>query len=438
MKKRLATLIFCFLAIPLIADTHIRVEPAAPREGDEIEILVGGNWGGALSGPSNPVLRLNGSTIAIDLTGPPSGPISVDAVWAERVHVGRLQAGTYNVIVRINGDEETTRHTFTVEEQPFSVVPAFGSENTQVLIEDAALLCTTENCLSVKFGAQPATDVAFTPDGDIIATAPAGTGTVDVTVTAGTSTLVLNDGFRYGTGFEDDYERVLFPVTLAGRGNHGSEWHSEIIVRNDGPVFADTVPVFWQDPDVVVIPIPMAIPPGERGGFPERETDGGAFLNVPRGLEKWLSYSSHAVDLSRGDVDLGTEIPVVHAEDTSHTIRIVNVPVDSRYRATLRIYDFDLQNGRQVDVQAVRQNGSTVSLGSATLNGVPVCPAAPCIADRPAFAIMSLSGIAALQNAQRVDLILRSSREARIWAFVSVTNNDTQHVTVYTPQHDTP
>jgi hypothetical protein len=436
MKKNLLILVLFCLSLPLFALTNVVVHPSAPRGGEDVEVVVGGTWPGALAGPSRPVVSIDGRTITIDLTGPPSGPISVDAPWAERVDIGPLSTGTYTIIVRINGIEDA-RQTLLVDDGTLLVAPRFGGEFTRVYIDAPLTFCGTPGCLQVLFGSRPATDVQWTPDGGVMATAPAGTGTVDVTVRSDDKTLVLRNGFRYGAGFEDDYERVLFPVTLAGRGANGSDWRSEIIVRNDGPVYVDTLPLFYNDPDVVVLPIPSAIEPGGRAFYPERETDGGAFMHVPQGLESWLSYSSHAIDRSRSDADLGTEIPVVRADDTAHAIRIVNVPMDGRYRATLRIYDFDLENGRHVDVMAILPNGTTRFV-SATLTGVPVCPAAPCIADRPAFAAINLSGVPDLRTAGNIDLVISTGlHDARLWAFVSVTNNETQHVTVFTPQHDT-
>jgi len=436
MKKILSSLVLLAVAFPLFSSTDLTVHPSAPHAGQAVEVVVGGNWPGALAGPSRPVVSIDGKTITIDLTGPPSGPISVDAQWAERVKVGPLPAGTYTIIVRINGHEDA-RQTLVVTDGTLLVAPQFGGQYTSVFIDTPLAFCGTPGCLQVLFGTNAATDVQWAPEGGITATAPQGTGTVDVTVKVDDQALVLRNAFRYGVGFEEDYERVLFPVTFASRGANGSDWRSEIIVKNDGPVFVDTEPLFYNDPDVVVIPIPMAIEPGGRAYFPERAGDGGSFLHVPRGLESWLSYSSHAIDRSRSDSDLGTEVPVVRAGDTAHTIRIVNVPMDERYRATLRIYDFDLQNGRQVDVTATLSNGSTRFL-STTLTGVPVCPAAPCIADRPAFAIINLSGVADLKAAGIVDLTIRSGlHDARLWAFVSVTNNETQHVTLFSPQHDT-
>jgi hypothetical protein len=80
---------------------------------------------------------------------------------------------------------------------------------------------------------------------------------------------------------------------------------------------------------------------------------------------------------------------------------------------------------------------ATVTL---TLFGIPVCPIAPCVSDRPAFRDFDLESIPILRSGNfpsGVDVTITTGvrGNGRLWAFVSVTNNDTQHVTVYTPQH---
>lgn len=432
--KRLFFALLLLLAPSLFAQDFFQVDPLTPKEGDEIELRIGGSWP-SVTVPSLSRVSIDGKTITIDFNAPPVGPISVVAPWGERVNVGRLEDGTYTVVVRISGIEHD-RHTFTVEPQTFRVTPSFGGEYTQVLIEGVPLVeCFAPACLSVHFGDRPATDVALTPEHGIIATAPVGlSGTVPVVVAvAGEGTYTQPNAFRYEAGDPlADMERVLLPVNFYGPGAHGSQWQTDTVVRNDGPVYVPTEPLFWADPRVPVIPIPTPIPPGARGYFPWRNDDGGAFLWVPRGLEDQLSYSMHVLDRSRNELDRGTELPIVHAGDTSPFVRILDVPSDANYRAKLRVYNFDPVNGARVEIKLHDQNGGQPVTLYATLNGVPVCSTTPCIPDRPAYASVDLPQL----TGGPFDVTVRAeTNDVRLWAFVTVTNNETQHVTAYTPQH---
>jgi hypothetical protein len=231
---------------------------------------------------------------------------------------------------------------------------------------------------------------------------------------------------------------VLFPVNFVGSGAHGSEWITDIRMRNDAPVDIETVPTFWFDQDSPVLPLPVPfIPAGARASFPGERRDGGAFLFVPLGLDAPLAFSAHIVDQSRSTTDLGAEMPLVRAEDTAHTIRLLEVPVEDRYRARLRVYDYDSVNGRRVIV-LMRSAGAIITSRELTLTGVPVCVTTPCLPGRPAFGVLDLDQIPELRGHDVVDVTVASrTREARIWAFVSVTNNETQAVTLYSPQHRT-
>jgi hypothetical protein len=360
--------------------------------------------------------------------------------WGERVSLPMLAAGTYNVTVTsFFGLDLFAEQTLVVRDRPAKVTPAFGGELTEAIIEGyEAPVCTVGSCpiTEIFFGNARATNVRRGARGEWLVTVPAGSGVVDVRIVNGPNIVTVDDAFRYGGAFQDDLDRVLFPVNLMTPGAHGSEWRTDLVVRNDGPVTIETQPLFWSDPASPILPIPQPIAPGGKGNFIQRTRDGGEFLYTPRGLESRLSYASHVVDRSRSAVDLGTEVPVVREEDTDYVVKLLEVPVDSRYRAKLRVYDLDT-NGREVVVTLTDPNGGTSIQRPLALTGISVCPVAPCISERPAFAVLDLEQIPELRDMEDgVDVTITArTNDARLWGFVTVTNNDTQHVTVYTPQH---
>jgi hypothetical protein len=362
--------------------------------------------------------------------------------WTTRVPLPMLRAGTYTVrIVGPGRADMFEERTLVVQERVVRVTPAVGSEFTEVIIEGYERPeCNTDPCAEVEvfFGNTKATNVRFSGRSELLATVPAGTGMVDVRIVTGSQTVTIEHAFRYGTPFEDDVEWVLFPVNFMARGAFGSDWRSDIVVRNDGPVTIETRPLFWASPTIPTLPIPEPIAPDGKGNFPQLERDGGQFLYVPRGLEEKLSYAAHVVDRSRSEADLGTEVPVVRVEDTDSVVKLLQIPVGDLYRAKLRVYDVDTNRGALVTITDPETN-TRITMVSLSLTGIPVCPIAPCVADRPAFAVLDLEAVQALQGRNfpsGVDVTITADGDgARLWAFVTVTNNDTQHVTVYTPQH---
>jgi hypothetical protein len=399
---------------------------------------------GVCGDSDTPLLRnvtVNGSIITVEFQFR-GGGVLVITPWVTRVPLPMLPAGTYTV--RIVGGAGHVMHderTLVVLERVVRVTPAVGGEFTDVIVEGYERPeCDAVPCpeIEVFFGNAKATNVRFSGRSELLATAPAGTGMVDVRVVTGTHTDTIENGFRYGQPFDDDLEWVLFPVNFMARGAFGSDWRSDLLVRNDGPITIETRPLFWANPDIPTLPIPEPIVPGAKANFPQRERDGGEFLYTPRGLEAKLSYASHVVDRSRSEADLGTELPVVRVEDTDSVIKLLQVPVGELYRAKLRIYDVDTNRAVLVALTDPATNARLAAV-SLMLTGRPVCPIAPCIADRPAFGVLDLEAVQALQGRNLpagVDVTITANGDgARLWGFVTVTNNDTQHVTVYTPQH---
>ena len=111
------------------------------------------------------------------------------------------------------------------------------------------------------------------------------------------------------------------------------------------------------------------------------------------------------------------------------------MPLAPQYRLKLRIYDFDLANGRNVTV-VLRDAETNRELRRVPLTLVAtLCFGRPCLAPKPPFAVLDLDGMGELRGVARIDVTVEAeTHEARIWAFVAVTNNQTQQVTLYTPQ----
>lgn len=103
--------------------TQVETVPADPTASDNISIKLSGTWANGCV-PKNPQLSVSGQSIRIDTSNP--GEICTDALtpWSLTVSVGRLPAGSYEVVVTYSSPSqkafEIARKTFTVKtaEQP--------------------------------------------------------------------------------------------------------------------------------------------------------------------------------------------------------------------------------------------------------------------------------------------------------------------------------
>jgi hypothetical protein len=422
LRTILFSLALLLSTFPLFADSGcsiatLNVDPPHAFQGEQIDVRV---TGGCASGgrPPEPVVRFEGNTIILDFSLSSSGPL-VPVAWNERVRLGTLNPGAYTIVARNDGVEEK-RVTVVVEPRPFRVEPMSGAPGSRVIITSAPLpICRdTDPCVQrVLFGGAPAEIVGHTPYGELIVVVPPlGAGDVDVTlITPGRPTLTIPNGFRYTpAGRLRDYTRVMFPLTYSGGGMHGAQWHSEVVIRNESPVRLRTMPEITE------------VAAKESVAFPPVPRDGGAFFYIARGLESRVSFSSHIFDRSLLAETLGTEVPVVRAEDTSFELFIPNVPLDAtRYRVMLRIYDFD------GGAPAVSIIGSRPAPADPIMAGGSLRRGSELV---PGFVAVDLTAIPRWPKSGLIDLHIAGGRGDRLWAMVSVTNNETQQVTLYTPQ----
>lgn len=159
----------------------------------------------------------------------------------------------------------------------------------------------------------------------------------------------------------------------------------------------------------------------------------GAFLYIPHGAN--ATFNVRIQDLSRESLTWGTEIPVVREADVfTGTLTLINIPTDDRFRCALRVYDFDGASRNTVRLRVYASDETTpaaeIQLTLSTPSGIDD-------STYPGYAQIGslMDAYPQLRSAStaRVEITPLTSG-ARIWAFVSVTNNETQHVTTITPQ----
>jgi len=86
----------------------------------------------------------------------------------------------------------------------------------------------------------------------------------------------------------------------------------------------------------------------------------------------------------------------------------------------------------------VKKSDGTLT-GTFVVTKLPPCTAPPCTMYRAPFAAVDLASIPGIGDDGDVDITISAeTHDARLWAFVTVSNNETQRVTLFTPQHATP
>jgi hypothetical protein len=219
---------------------------------------------------------------------------------------------------------------------------------------------------------------------------------------------------------DNQNERLLLPIfTPPVAGAFGAEFHTSVTIANTSDTVLSLSGLEY-DCNVVLSCLQT---PGRIDMAPERVLTSetlvpnggpGRFVYVPKSDLERLSMSLRIHDVTREDLNFGTEMPIVR-ESEFVTDRIVFplVPVFPWYRNTLRIY---AASPVDVMVKAGAQPAVRISLTGAVDSF------------DPAYAVFTNfkgTGLARV-TIQAVD------QHVPIWAFITVTNNQTQAITTIT------
>jgi len=301
---------------------------------------------------------------------------------------------------------------------PFTIQPASGNAlgGDLVTIKGDFLPQTYE----VFFDANPVSTGMLRPDSNTIQVrTPAhlpGLSKVILKVNGTT----IDTGLRYEyTGYVGiGFERVLLPVfTPPIPGAFDSEFRTEFDVVNTA---AGAVSIYGATPccgGAGDPRVPLLLP--GRAALPVLVTNGapGRFVLVPRNQAESLTANLRVYDTSRSAENFGTEVPVVRMtkDFTTQPFTLLGVPLDARFRKTLRIY---AEDPNLVTIRGLGAPRTVMLAGNVDM----FTPAYAEISDFPAGTGLT-------------DVIIQPTRAgAGVWAFITVTNNETQHITVIAPR----
>jgi hypothetical protein len=238
------------------------------------------------------------------------------------------------------------------------------------------------------------------------------------------------------------WEAVLIPVYIDSTtpGANGSLWRTSLWVQNGGTQNLQVAPWTCGLPPgacITTFPTATTLTPGQSlhnlpssiyGSFPEP----GRIIYLSRTSSDDALMNLRVVDDSGIAVDAGTEVPVVRERSllVSPTT-LLNVPLLNN-RLLLRVYDISSANVRfQVRVFTQGEPAPSTPLAETTLTAVAF-HVTPAYAEYP-ISIDFGPVLLAKDAAVRVE-VTPLTPGSRYWAFVSATNNSTNHVTLVTPQ----
>lgn len=318
-----------------------------------------------------------------------------------------------------------------------SVGPVEGG--TRVTIKGTGFSNICINCMppfgapGVFFGITQANEVRFIDSSTLEAVTPAVfPQTVSVTVQQydGTGLTTLPNAFTFQGDPNSAFDPILFPLFIQPKGGaFGSQFQTTVRLSIKGfsggqlPVYGISRNGPLDDPprgplDPFVATIVESQPP-------LRSQTPGRILYVAKGSGPLLAASIRVTDLTKQTASFGVEVPVARRDNFADGVPLVfmGVPADSRFRCMLRLYS--LKRG---DVLAnIAVNGKLYQLYLKHTDDQDLFePAYLEFTDFP-----TLGELPSGQTTFRV--VVDAGRGSGMWGMLSVTNNETQQITVITP-----
>jgi hypothetical protein len=231
------------------------------------------------------------------------------------------------------------------------------------------------------------------------------------------------------------YEKLLVPIIVHSPvpGAFGSRFVTRLIVHNDS---AQAVRVDQGGGHMCLIPGCLNwVAPGTHQ--PNVWASGlvggrGAFIWVDSSQMHHLTFQLRVQDLSRQESTWGTELPIVRERDfVDDRLTLVDVPDSENFRQTLRVYDADGIRNAIVMVRFYDQASEALLLEvPVQLERIGSYPPDP----SQAQVAFWTDDFADLRPAERLRIVIEPVTPGiRLWAFVSITHNETQHITTITP-----
>lgn len=324
--------------------------------------------------------------------------------------------------------------------------PASGG--TEVTITGSnflpAVQCVLPCPATVTFG-QVTVPIKSESDTRLVVVTPSHPGgTVDVTVhVAGRNSVTKQNAFTFDEGIEAGWEQVLLPVYLDGTvpGANGTQWKTDLWLRNDGNEAVSLAP--WPcSPGQVcppVIPLTSTLNAGQSlhnlpPFFQPVDANTSRLLWVREPND--VSFSLRFADVSRSSLNGGTDMPVIRENELlRRPAQLFNVPLNTQFRVLLRVFDVAYSSSKFRLTFYAQTESDTQPVHSAEIT-VTTAQTGD-FKTEAAYAQFDVTDLLRLERTWPESVRIQVeplTPGSRYWAFASSTNNETQLVTLVTPQ----
>jgi hypothetical protein len=408
------------LVAAIVSAETIRFDPPNPTGSRSVDAILTGVWpNGCLPIVRSVAFTSTTITLHLDAT-PPPGVLCTQSLgpYTRTFHMGILPPGGYTVIAVAEAGTTSTelgraplivRDAETIIISPYALPITGGQISLLSLFEFPGTLTIGGVSVPIQVG------------GDIPPWAiapPHAPGAADVTVNTSLFTATSKAALIYYDPAAADpavFEPILFPVSFQGPGALGSQWLTENFISSSGrALFRDPLPCSFCTSSLGLGTLQLL----------NNSNPWGHVLYAVRGTTDTLSLSSRIRDTSRQSQTAGTEVPVVRERDFRNQLRFLNIPVDPRYRVMLRLWS--LSDGGPFSVAVDSTPAQAQGLTVAKIPGTSM-----------SFGSMDVTSLLtkAGNNPTNLTVVTASPLAVSppIWGMLSITNNDTQQVTIVSP-----
>ena len=242
---------------------------------------------------------------------------------------------------------------------------------------------------------------------------------------------------------------VLVPVFFAGPGAFGSFWNTQLTILNNSDKPLTSIPYIYSCPipEGCLSAIPAHASVAFTAGAPNCPAcfpfSTGFFYDVRSDELPQFIFSLRIFDQRLATTDYGTEIPVVSAAAFREgELQFLDAPADPNFRTTLRVYSLPNQIA-SVRIRTFQEppptfgspQGSSVLMNETvvTLVAPPNMPSATL--HGPSIVVNNPLQGQSTSDGVRYRMTVQSlTAGVRIWALLTVTNNQTQRVAAIAPQ----